>query len=90
MFGFKPCEVCGKLPSQHHHRNGNPIDNRIENIAFLCPKHHVHADRLDLLRKIAREGGISSVKLSKRGVDGRFQKRVGVKKERLARGSCGR
>lgn len=41
----QPCEVCGKTGRgrgviDRHHRNSDRLDNRAENIAFLCRKHH--------------------------------------------------
>lgn len=46
----QPCEVCGRAPSgrgtvDRHHRNSDRLDNRPENIAFLCRKHHHEAHR---------------------------------------------
>ena len=37
----EPCDVCGTLPVHRHHVNGDTMDNRRENIRFLCPPHHV-------------------------------------------------
>jgi 5-methylcytosine-specific restriction endonuclease McrA len=35
------CEVCGYTDSvELHHINGNPLDNRIENLQILCPNCH--------------------------------------------------
>jgi len=36
----EPCEVCGEVNADRHHRNRNTLDNRPENIAFLCRSHH--------------------------------------------------
>jgi 5-methylcytosine-specific restriction endonuclease McrA len=48
--GLKPqyCEECGwaktaedgRLPLEMHHINGEPYDNRLENLAILCPNCH--------------------------------------------------
>ena len=48
--GLKPayCEECGwsmktpdgYLPLEMHHINGNPMDNRLENLQILCPNCH--------------------------------------------------
>ena len=37
-----------------HHINGNPGDNRIENIIMLCPTHHTMADRGVIDRKACK------------------------------------
>lgn len=35
------CEICGYTDSvELHHINGNPLDNRIENLQILCPNCH--------------------------------------------------
>ena len=77
MFPMEECEICGKYPSQRHHIDGNPQNNVRSNISFLCPKHHVHADRLETLRKIAYSGGRASVNGALRDNNGRFIKRTG-------------
>jgi len=66
------CEICGKQKAQRHHKDGNPLNNNPTNISMLCPKHHVYADRIDILRKIALLGGLSSVKEAKRDIYGKF------------------
>ena len=45
------CEICGNnewngrpIPLQLHHINGNPTDNRIENLQVLCPNCHAQTD----------------------------------------------
>lgn len=45
------CECCGlsewmgeKIPLEIHHINGNTMDNRIENLQFLCPNCHAQTD----------------------------------------------
>ena len=47
----RPCEVCGRTWSgrgsvDRHHRNSDRLDNRPENIAFLCRLHHSAAHRM--------------------------------------------
>lgn len=39
-----PCEACGAVANDRHHRNGQPTDNRLENIAQLCRRCHMRAD----------------------------------------------
>lgn len=75
MFPSEPCEICQHFPAQRHHIDGNPLNNSRKNISMLCPKHHVHTDRLELLRKIAYKGGISSVEKCVRDKNGKFSKR---------------
>lgn len=75
MFPMKPCRICGKFPSQRHHKDGNTENNIKSNIDFLCPKHHVYADRLPTLRRIAFSGGKESVKYAIRDDKGHFVKR---------------
>lgn len=39
---LKPCEVCATRDQVHrHHRDDDPLNNRPENIGFLCEYHHV-------------------------------------------------
>lgn len=51
----QPCEVCGSPRSERHHKNGNTADNRRRNIAWLCRKHHIAEDRLELLQERCRK-----------------------------------
>lgn len=69
------CDVCGFFPAQRHHKDGDTKNNSRENVAFLCPKHHVYADRLDHVRRISFLGGKSSVKKCVRDKLGRFIKK---------------
>lgn len=39
------CEICGREGSNElHHINGNPTDNRIENLQILCPNCHAKTE----------------------------------------------
>lgn len=39
------CEICGYSESvELHHINGNPTDNRLENLQMLCPNCHAKTD----------------------------------------------
>lgn len=38
--GYKPCVICGKLPTHKHH----PDINKPLEIIYLCPLHHKQAD----------------------------------------------
>lgn len=38
-----------------HHINGDPSDNRMENIIMYCPTHHTMADRGIIDRKASRK-----------------------------------
>jgi hypothetical protein len=54
LFPSSPCELCGKK-GERHHINGDPIDNRRENISFLCRRCHMAADgRLEVARAFMR------------------------------------
>lgn len=68
----KPCEVCGKSPSQRHHKDGNPSNNNSDNISRLCPKHHIHADRMEHMRRIQKIGTKISIAQAQRDSFGRF------------------
>lgn len=68
----QPCSVCGKVNGQRHHKDGNPDNNHPSNIAWLCPKHHVHADRLAHMKKIRPAGTAASLAVCKRDSSGRF------------------
>lgn len=38
---LKVCIVCDTdLEVELHHKSGNVLDNRVENLSFLCKKHH--------------------------------------------------
>jgi len=45
-----PCEKCGKLKAERHHKDGNTANNSPANIEILCRRCHMIADgRLDAL-----------------------------------------
>ncbi len=71
-FPDAPCEICGVFPAQRHHKDGNPLNNVRENIAMLCPKHHIHADRLELLTRISKLGGAVRAQTGIRDAKGKF------------------
>ena len=55
-----PCAKCGRKPAERHHKDGNHANNDPSNIEFLCRRCHMEADgRLDLLRSVARAGGLA-------------------------------
>lgn len=47
LYELRPCAVCGAEPVNkqvhRHHKDGNPLNNEPDNIAFLCVKHHAEA-----------------------------------------------
>lgn len=52
----KPCEVCGEVKSERHHKDGNTRNNDPTNIQFLCRRHHMEADgRMDFVREHMKE-----------------------------------
>lgn len=58
MFQLGKCDLCNKPAVDRHHRNGNTLDNRPENIQPLCRSCHMKVDgRLKNLEKcrIARK-----------------------------------
>jgi hypothetical protein len=72
IYEKRQCEQCDFFPAQIHHKDGNPYNNDRFNIAFLCPKHHVHADRMDLLKRISFMGGRVRAEKGKRDSRGKF------------------
>lgn len=51
------CEICGHSESiELHHINGNPTDNRLENLQILCPNCHAKTDNYRV--KNANQGRI--------------------------------
>lgn len=53
------CEVCGQLPLwnnkplvlQIDHKNGNPVDNRQENLRFICGNCHLQTENFGIKNK---------------------------------------
>lgn len=51
----RPCDICGSLKSEIHHKDGDVYNNDKNNITFLCRKHHMIADgRLKRFIKMAK------------------------------------
>jgi NMD protein affecting ribosome stability and mRNA decay len=45
------CEHCPRLAVDHHHKDGNDLNNQADNIAKLCRRCHLLADgRLEVLK----------------------------------------
>ena len=44
MFKLDYCEDCGQSAHDRHHKDGNPGNNSIENIAILCRRCHMKRD----------------------------------------------
>jgi hypothetical protein len=54
-----PCVICGALNSERHHKDGNPRNNKPDNIVFLCRRHHMEMDnRLENLKQKQKEVSI--------------------------------
>lgn len=47
LYAVRPCEDCGAKPEgvtiHRHHKDGNTLNNRRDNIQFLCPPCHAKA-----------------------------------------------
>lgn len=54
-----PCERCGEKPArERHHISGDTLDNRRENLLFLCVRCHMVVDgRLEVFREWGRRNG---------------------------------
>lgn len=44
MFDVGPCERCGAARSERHHKDGDPSNNSLDNIAILCRRCHQIVD----------------------------------------------
>ena len=55
IYGVKQCEKCGKDRAEIHHKDGNTFNNNPENLAFLCRRHHMLADRRGALEYVQVE-----------------------------------
>ena len=65
-------KISGKRERNIHHINGDPSDNRIENLIPLCPNCHARADRGDYPEDHLRS--IKEAKIRKIGVREAFQR----------------
>jgi len=49
IYKLRPCEQCGvdggKRLIHRHHKDGDPLNNSPENIAFLCTRCHAEAHK---------------------------------------------
>ena len=43
MYPKQLCCVCSSL-GERHHKDGNPLNNEVNNIDWLCRKHHMKVD----------------------------------------------
>ncbi|MBW3595128.1 MAG: HNH endonuclease, partial [Actinobacteria bacterium] len=66
----RKCERCGAgmwfgrpIALELHHKNGDRLDNRLENLAIYCPNCHSQTDSYRG-RNIGKIGGSSSPELS--------------------------
>jgi len=58
----KPCQRCGSLKSERHHKDGDTSNNTPDNVRFLCRRCHMLEDgRLDEFRKLAKKNQPSAV-----------------------------
>jgi len=76
LFTRYECCLCdakigGKRESNTHHINGDPSDNRMENLILLCPNCHARADRGDYSEDHLKE--IKEVKIRKLGIRKDFE-----------------
>lgn len=39
----QPCRICGNK-GEHHHIDGNTLNNELTNIDYLCRRHHMEID----------------------------------------------
>lgn len=57
----QPCEICGVHwdgghSVERHHRDGNTLNNDLENISWLCPIHHGEAHRRMERQNVSTDG----------------------------------
>lgn len=65
-------KISGKRERNIHHINGDPSDNRIENLIPLCPNCHARADRGDYPEEHLRN--IREAKIRKIGIRAAFER----------------
>jgi hypothetical protein len=59
MYKPRSCQRCGNRKAERHHQNGNILDNRPQNIRFLCRKCHMTIDgRLERFIRSDRGHGL--------------------------------
>jgi len=64
-------KISGEGERTFHHINGNPDDNRMDNLVPLCPNCHARADRGDFLKDHLKE--IRDAKIRKLGIKKDFE-----------------
>jgi hypothetical protein len=47
LYGEQPCVVCGTLPVERHHIDGDTMNNEPTNIEFYCRPHHATVGHKD-------------------------------------------
>ena len=66
LFIWIKCELCGSKPESRnqirHHKNGNTLDNRKENIQFLCRKCHPKIHNHGIIKELLKVKIIKKVK----------------------------
>jgi Zn ribbon nucleic-acid-binding protein len=58
LFKNRPCEKCGSIKIERHHKDGNTLNNRLKNIEFVCRKCHMAEDgRLEFITNYTKING---------------------------------
>ena len=90
QFGLKKevCERCGctewlgkKIPLELHHKNGNNLDNNIDNLEILCPNCHALEPNYRGSNKISHKNKVLKIEKIK-NIQDTFDSGVNDKKEK--------
>lgn len=66
------CEICGDK-AEIHHIDHDTMNNKADNITFLCRYHHQLVDgRIEQLKRQAKQAGLNRAKTTNRDNKGRF------------------